>query len=136
MSTEVSYRRKALGFCICLDGCSDITEVVARTRLLNAKFSTAFGNVQESQRLTVKLPHSKGDAGIADPTVITHSNIDANDISIFKNMLRAGDAVTNHVINGGTNGGGGMGKHEITLFFLALSAGPFSKELSPQTKKI
>src|SRR5947209_10551430 len=106
MSTEVSHGRKALGFRVYLDGCSNITEVIARTRLRNAKFSTAFGNVQESLRLAVERPHSKGDAGIADPTVITRSNIDTNDISILKDLLRAGDAVTDHVINGGTYSGG------------------------------
>src|SRR3989440_10932338 len=136
MSTEVSYGRKALGFCICLDGCSDITEVVARTRLLNAKFSTAFGNVQESQRLTVKLPHSKGDAGIADPTAITHSNIDANDISIFKNMLRVGDAVTDHVINGSTNGGGGWRNGGGGPSFWAAPPDLFRPVFSPPEGKI
>jgi len=121
---------------MCLDGCSDITKVVARTRLLNAKFSAAFGDFQESLRLVVWRPYSKGDAGIADPTAITHSNIDANDISIFKDMLRAGDAVTNHVINGGTNGGGEWRNGGVAISLWPRSIAFVDRYCSLRTNKL
>jgi len=121
---------------MCLDGCSDITKVVARTRLLNAKFSAAFGDFQESLRLVVWRPYSKGDAGIADPTAITHSNIDANDISIFKNMLRVGDAVTDHVINGSTNGGGEWRNGGVAISLWPRSIAFVDRYCSLRTNKL
>src|SRR3989338_10109082 len=43
-------------------------------------------------------------AGSATPVILDDGQIDVDDVALFQNLVGRGDAVTNHLIDGGENG--------------------------------
>src|SRR6266567_2373889 len=87
-----------------LDCSTDIAHVIARTRLFNTKFRATFRHTQQLLRSAVNRADSKSSTGIANPAIVVYANINANDISIFKTLLCIGYTMTNHIVDGDTNG--------------------------------
>src|SRR5216683_1323234 len=77
-----SHRRKALRLTILLNHCSNIAQVLARTRLLNAKLHAALRYIQQALRLFVYAANRERNTRIPNPAIVVYADVDTNDIAI------------------------------------------------------
>ena len=105
MPCILPHRGKALFLTIFLNDGPNIAEGLSRPRLLDAEFRAALCHIHQALRLAIDRADGKGHAGIPYPTVVVHADIDTNDIAVTQPIFVARNTVTDHIIDGGTDGG-------------------------------
>src|SRR5579884_610948 len=103
MSDKLAYRGEAVGFGIVLNGRADVTKSLPGACLFNTQFHAALRHVHQMLRFGVKVADREGDAGVTNPAFVEDADVDADDISLFEQLLGTGNAVTDDIIDRDTD---------------------------------
>src|SRR5579884_2664931 len=100
---ELTHSREAVRFRIGLNSSADITQAILRAGLFNAEFHAATSNIQQFLRCAIYSANGVCRTRIADPALIQHADIDADDIALLQLLLLTWDAMTNDIVDRSTN---------------------------------
>ncbi len=98
----LAYDRAAIGFHIRLDRVTDITEATSRPHGLNTATHSFMGDIGQPPGDDRRLADKEHSTGIAMKPVLDNGDVDIDYVPVLQPAV-AGDAVANHVVDGGAD---------------------------------
>src|SRR5690606_2398069 len=104
MAAVVTHNAVVMGFGMLLDHMADITEPGSWFYQFNTFIETLLGHAHQTLGCNTGLAYKIHLAGVAMIAILNDRGVNIQDVAVFQDLLFTGDAVTDHMVDGGANG--------------------------------